>query len=75
MQGGETDWKVIVMNEAEATEEGIETLEDLKIEYPDLLDTVRKFFKVYGVPAGKPWNIFAFDGEVKDIEFAKEVIR
>jgi len=74
LQGGETDWKVIVMNEAEATEEGIETLEDLKIEYPDLLDTVRKFFKVYGVPAGKPWNIFAFDGEVKDREFAKEVI-
>ena len=66
---------MIVLNTPEATEEGIETLEDLKTEYPDLLDTVRKFFKVYGVPAGKPWNIFAFNGEVKDKEFAKEVIR
>jgi len=74
LQGGETDWKVIVMNEEEANKEGIETLEDLTVEYPDLLDTVRKFFKVYGVPAGKPFNSFAFDGEVKDENFAKEVI-
>lgn len=75
IDGGETDWKVIVMNRKEAVEKSIDTLDDLRDEYPDLLETVRKFFRVYKVPVGKPENVFAFDGEVKDEAFAKEVIR
>jgi len=75
IDGGETDWKVIVMNREEAAKKKINTLEDLYDAYPDLVDSVRKFFRVYKVPSGKPENIFAYDGEVKDEAFAAEVIR
>jgi len=74
IDGGETDWKVIVMNATEADERGINTLDDLKEEYPGILETVRKFFRVYKVPAGKPENVFAFNGEIKGKEFARQVI-
>ena len=63
------------MNATEAEERGINTLEDLKEEYPGILETVRKFFRVYKVPAGKPENVLAFNGEIKGKEFAREVIR
>ena len=68
----ETDWKVIVMNREEAAEKNINTLKDL---YDDLVESVRRFFRVYKVPSGKAELIFAYDGEVKDESFAIEVIR
>jgi len=75
IDGGETDWKVIVMNKEEAVEKNINTLEDLMEEFPDMVDSVRQFFRVYKVPSGKPENIFAYDGEVKDESFAADVIK
>jgi len=74
IDGGETDWKVIVMDAKEANEKGIETLEDIKKGYPGILDSVLKFFRVYKVPAGKPENVFAYNGEIKDRNLAMEVI-
>ena len=75
LDGGETDWKVIVMNSEEAAEKGINTLDDLREEYPGVVESVRKFFRVYKVPAGKPENEFAYNAEVKDKALAEEVIR
>ena len=75
LDGGETDWKVIVMNSNEAAEKSIDTLEDLRSEHPGVVDAVRRFFTVYKVPAGKPENVFAYNGEVKDKALAVEVIR
>ena len=75
IDGGETDWKVIVMNAEEANEKGIQTLQDIQNKYPGILETVLKFFRVYKVPAGKPENVFAYNGEIKDKDLAMEVIR
>eukprot|EP00092_Neocalanus_flemingeri_P044439 GFUD01049285.1.p1 GENE.GFUD01049285.1~~GFUD01049285.1.p1 ORF type:complete len:348 (-),score=95.20 GFUD01049285.1:43-1086(-) len=74
IDGGETDWKVIVMNSKEAVEKNINTLDDLGEKYPGLLESVRKFFRVYKVPSGKPENKFAYNGEVKDKALAEAVI-
>ena len=71
----ETDWKVIVMNVQEAKEKNITSIADLDSAYPDLSLTIRNFFRIYKVPSGKPENKFAYDGDYKDSEFAKEVIR
>ena len=59
----------------EAAERNVETLEDAMAEYPDLLQSIQKFFRIYKVPAGNPENKFAFDGEIQDGDFAMEVIR
>ena len=59
----ETDWKVIVLNAREAEEKSIKTMKDLESSYPNLLNTIRKFFRIYKVPSGKPENKFAFDGD------------
>ena len=75
LDGGETDWKVIVMNSGEAAEKSIDTLEDLRAEHPGIVETVRSFFTVYKVPAGKPENVFAYNGEVKDKVLAVDVVR
>ena len=34
----ETDWKVIAINAREATEKNVETMQDIDIFFPDLLD-------------------------------------
>ena len=71
----ETDWKVIVLNAKEAEEKSIKTMKDLESSYPHLLTSIRKFFRIYKVPSGKPENQFAFDGEFQNEDFAQSVIR
>ena len=63
------------MNSEEADEKMINTLDDLNNAYPELLETVQKFFRVYWTPTGKPENQFAFNGEVLEKSLALEVIR
>lgn len=72
LDDGETDWKVIAMNAKEAASRNINNLDDL---YPDLVTTVKEFFRVYKIPTGEPENEFGFDGDFKDAEFAKDVIK
>jgi len=74
IDGGETDWKVMVMDSKEAQEKDIDDLDDLREKNPGVLEAAREFFRVYKIPSGKPENIFAYDGEIKDKEFAVEVI-
>ena len=59
----------------EAAERKVETMEDAMAQYPGLLQSVQKFFRIYKVPAGNSENKFAFDGEIQDGDFAREVIR
>ena len=75
LDSGETDWKVLALNAVEAAEKNVETMEDMMAEYPGLLQSVRKFFRIYKVPTGNSENKFAFDGEIKRKDFALEVIR
>ena len=50
-------------------------MDDIIAIFPHLLESIRKFFRVYKVPDGNSENKFAFDGEFRDADFAKEVIR
>ena len=75
LDSAETDWKVIVINSEEAKAKNINTLEDLNMASPDIADTVREFFRYYKVPSGNPENKFAFDGEIRDKDFALDVLR
>ena len=75
LDSGETDWKVLALNAVEAAEKNVETMEDMMADYPGLPQSVRKFFRIYKVPAGNSENKFAFDGEIKRKDFALEVIR
>ena len=75
LDGGETDWKVIVMNVREADEQKIDTLDNLRSARPGMIEAVRWFFTVYKIPSGKPANVFAYNGEVKDKELAVDVIK
>ena len=75
LDSGKTDWKVLALNAVEAAERNVETMEDAMAEFPGLLQSVQKFFRIYKVPDGKPENKFAFDGEIQDGTFAREVIR
>jgi len=74
LDSGETDWKVIVMNSAEAKSKGIEDMDDLIEKSPGIAEAVKRFFTVYKVPAHKPRNKFAYNGEIKGTDLAWDVI-
>jgi len=71
---GETDWKVMVIDVTDENADKINNLEDLEKVKPGYLDATREWFKIYKKPDGKPFNIFAFDGEYKDKAFAENII-
>merc|ERR1719510_492039 len=62
------------MEAEEAKERGISDMGDLEREEPGMAEAVQDFFRLYKVPSGKGENNFAFDGEVQDKQFAKEVV-
>jgi len=74
IDSGETDWKVIVINAEEADSKGIRNMEDLEEKSPGLAATVKSFFTIYKVPAGKGENQFAYNGEIQDKQLADDVI-
>jgi inorganic pyrophosphatase len=47
---------------------------DIKTLMPNLLESTVFMFRNYKIPDGKPANRFAFDGEVKDAEYAKMLV-
>ncbi|CAH8870571.1 unnamed protein product [Trichobilharzia szidati] len=71
---GETDWKVIVINVADPMAEKLNDIKDVDIHMPGLLKATRDWFKYYKVPAGKPENAFAFNGEFQNKDFATKII-
>jgi len=71
---GETDWKVIVVDVNDENADKLNNLEDVEKVKPGYLDATREWFKIYKRPDGKPFNVFAFDGEYKDKAFAEDII-
>ncbi|KAI8987970.1 inorganic diphosphatase [Mycotypha africana] len=71
---GETDWKVISIDTRDPLADKLNNIQDVQEHFPGLIDTTRKFFRVYKVPDGKPENAFAFNGECKDKDYAHSVI-
>jgi len=72
---GETDWKVLVIDVTDPDADKLNDIDDVEKVKPGFLDATREWFKIYKVPDGKPLNVFAFDGEYKNKEFAEKVIQ
>lgn len=71
----ETDWKIIAINKNDCLADKINTINDINIELPGLLDAIRTWLTNYKLIDGKSENKFAFEGEYKDAQFAYEIIK
>lgn len=71
---GETDWKLLAIDERDPLAERLRDVSDLEAACPGLLRASVEWFRLYKVPDGKPRNEFAFDGEAKDAAFALNVV-
>ncbi|KAF1635021.1 UNVERIFIED_CONTAM: Inorganic pyrophosphatase 1, partial [Eudyptes robustus] len=71
---GETDWKLITIAVDDPLAEKLNNIQDVEKVKPGLLAATHEWLKVYKIPAGKPENTFAFNGEFKDRNFAINVI-
>lgn len=71
---GETDWKVIGIDVTDPLAEKINDIDDLDKHMPGQLAATNEWFRIYKIPAGKPENTFAFNGEAKNKAFAVTII-
>lgn len=71
---GETDWKVFVIDVSDPDADKINDLADIEKVKPGLIEASRDWLRRYKVPAGKPKNTFAFDGQAKDKAFALSIV-
>ncbi|AET38406.1 inorganic diphosphatase PPA2 Ecym_2698 [Eremothecium cymbalariae DBVPG len=74
IDSGELDWKVIVMSLDDPTSNVVNNLDDVERVFPQLLSSIKTWFRDYKIPTGKPANQFAFGGEYKDINETMKVI-
>ncbi|MBN3312244.1 NPFF1 protein, partial [Atractosteus spatula] len=72
---GETDWKVIAINIDDPEAKELNDIDDVRRLKPGYLEATVDWFRKYKVPDGKPENQFAFNGELKDKDFAIEIIK
>ncbi|GAB0092488.1 Inorganic pyrophosphatase [Sergentomyia squamirostris] len=71
---GETDWKVVTIDVNDPVASQINDITDIDKFFPGLLKASIEWFKIYKIPDGKPENQFAFNGEPKNAEFAKNIL-
>jgi len=67
---GETDWKIIAVDLNDPLSKSIETIFDI----PDIVDSIRVWFRDYKIPDGKPRNEFALDGKPLDSDQTEEIV-
>lgn len=72
---GETDWKLIVIKADDPLANKLNDIKDVEQHMPGLLKATHEWFKIYKIPDGKPANEFAFDGQAKGVEFARNIIK
>lgn len=68
---GETDWKIVGIDERDPRAAKINDISDVD---KRVLDDIYDWFKYYKVPDGKPANNFAFDGKYLNKKEALDVI-
>lgn len=71
---GETDWKLIAIDIKDPQAPELNNILDVEKLMPGLLKATVEWFRIYKIPDGKPPNKFAFDGQVKDRDFAEKII-
>jgi inorganic pyrophosphatase len=67
---GETDWKVLCISVDDPYASRINSVDDLNDIFPNMISTVREWFRVYKTADGKPENKFGFGEKAMDREFA-----
>jgi len=72
---GETDWKVITVDVHDPLADKLNDVKDVEALKPGLLKSIHDWFRDYKIPDGKPPNVFAFDGQTRDREFALHIIK
>jgi len=70
IDAGETDWKIVVIDVSDENAEKYNNSSDIPKEK---LDTVFTFLRDYKIPDGAPPNEFAFNGELKDKNYAQKI--
>uniref|UniRef100_A0A7E4VEL2 inorganic diphosphatase n=1 Tax=Panagrellus redivivus TaxID=6233 RepID=A0A7E4VEL2_PANRE len=71
---GETDWKLVAISTADPLADKVNNIADVEANFPGLLKATEEWFRIYKIPAGKPVNEIAFNGEFKDADFAHNII-
>jgi len=71
---GETDWKVIVIDVTDPMADKLNDISDVQKLLPGFTMATYEWFRTYKMPAGKPANEFAFNGEAKGREYAHSII-
>lgn len=71
---GEIDWKVLVIDEQNPLANIVTDIAALQEKYPNILDIVYHWFKLYKTADGKPENKFIYDGKWLDRKYAMSVI-
>ena len=71
VDGGETDWKLLVVDADDAATNATRTLSDL---LPARIDEVREWFRHYKTAEGKPLNKYAFDGRPVDASHVRSFL-
>lgn len=74
VDGGDTDWKLLVVNVDDSTETtGPATWRRVNDIPKDILGEIRQWFKMYKTAEGKSENVFALDGKAVDADHAFRV--
>jgi inorganic pyrophosphatase len=71
---GETDWKVVVIDASDPHAAEINDIGDVERVFPGRLIELFSFLKYYKTPAAGAPNVFAFDGQVQNRDFALVII-
>jgi len=71
---GETDWKVIAIDVNDPRAGEFNDIDDVQRLLPGFTMATYEWFRTYKIPAGKPPNEFAFNGEAKNKEYTLRVI-
>jgi len=71
---GETDWKVLCIDVNDPNASKLNDASDIEKVLPGKLKEVFEFLRDYKIPDGKPANQFAFSGELKNKDFALNVV-
>lgn len=74
IDGGELDWKIIVIDTRDPLANELNDITDVDARFPGLLESTRRWFKDYKIPDGKPENEFGFEGRFLNAEKAIDVI-
>ena len=74
IDGGETDWKVLVLRTDDPLAALVEDVDDLERELPGAVHALREWLRVYKVAEGKARNAFALGERAMGAEYARGVI-